>query len=357
MMTRIPNVQTAALIKDPGPNAWIEIRHEYPVAQPGQNEVLLKMECSGICYSDIYVYNGNNPHYHEVPCHEGVGQVVQLGPGVADALLGQRVGLGWIYSVCGHCYNCTAGRDNWCVNQCNTGTDKPGTMQQYVVANANYLMPIPDELSSFHAAPFLCGGITMVGALSLCDDALGDGDTLVISGSGGGLGHLGLQIASNRKDQKRLNVIAIDTGSAKQKLSADLGAAAFVDFKTEDVVKKVMELTNGKGADVAIVIPEATRAFDQALKYLRFAGTMICVGITKMDYRFPISPTDLEYRGLTIKGCHVGTKKQMEDLLISAEKKEVTPKVEVFEFSKIDELFQRVKRGDVVGRFVVQIPQ
>ncbi|KAM0452835.1 hypothetical protein ACHAO4_005254 [Trichoderma viride] len=297
MITKIPNVQTAALIKDPGPNAWIEVRHDYPVTQPGQNEVLLKMECSGTCYSDIYIYTGNNLNYNEVPCHEGVGQVVQLGPGVADALLGQRAGLGWIYSVCGHCYNCMAGRDNWCVNQCNTGTDKPGTMQQYVVANANYLMPIPDDLSSVHAAPFLCGGITMVGALSLCDDALENGDTLVISGSGGGLGHLGLQITSNPKNQKRLNVIAIDTGSAKQKLSVELGAAAFIDFKTEDVVKEVMELTNGKGADAAIVIPEATEAFDQALKYLRFAGTMICVGITKMDYRFPISPTDLEHRG------------------------------------------------------------
>lgn len=170
-------------------------------------------------------------------------------------------------------------------------------MQQYAVANANYLMPIPDKLPSFHAAPFLCGGITMVGALSLCDGALEDGDTLVISGSGGGLGHLGLQIASNPKNHKRLNVIAIDTGSAKQNPSVELGAAAFIDFKTEDVVKKVMELANGKGADAAIVIPEANEAFDQALKYLRFAGTMICVGITKMDYRFPISPTDLEHRG------------------------------------------------------------
>ncbi|UKZ75710.1 hypothetical protein TrVFT333_003402 [Trichoderma virens FT-333] len=336
MISNIPNVQTAALIKDPGSNARIEICHDYPVPQPGKNEVLLKMECSGICYSDIYVYTGNNPHYNEVPCHEGVGQVVQLGPGVADALLGQRVGLGWIYSVCGHCYNCTAGRDNWCVNQFNTGTDKPGTMQQYVVANADYLMPIPDELSSLHAAPFLCGGITMVGALSLCDDALADGDTL---------------------SKKRLNIIAIDTGSAKKKLSLDLGAAAFVDFQTENVIKRVMKLTNGKGADAAIVVPEATAAFDQALEYLKFTGTMICVGITRMDYRLPLSPTALEHKGLVIKACHVGTEKQLKNLLISAGKKEVVPKVEVFDFSKTGELFERVKRGDIVGRFVVQIPQ
>lgn len=137
----------------------------------------------------------------------------------------------------------------------------------------------------------------MVGALSLCDDALGNGDTLVISGSGGGLGHLGLQIASNMKSQKRLNIIAIDTGSTKQKLSLDLGAAAFIDFKTEDVIKRVMELTNGKGADAAIVVPEATEAFDHALQYLKFSGTMICAGITRMDYRFPISPTELELKG------------------------------------------------------------
>ncbi|KAL7944979.1 GroES-like protein [Trichoderma barbatum] len=357
MITEIPKVQTAALIKDPGPNAWIETRHDYPVLQPGKDEVLLKMECSGICYSDIYVYTGNNPHYHEVPCHEGVGQVVQIGPDVVDTLLGQRVGHGWIYSVCGHCYNCKAGRDNWCVNQFNNGTDKAGTMQQYVVANADYLMPILDELSSYHAAPFLCGGITMTGALSLCDDALLDGDALVISGSGGGLGHLGLQLASNMKNHKRLNIIAIDTGSTKRKLSIDLGASAFIDFKTEDITKRVMELTNGQGADVAIVVPAATEAFDQALKYLKFTGTMVCAGITRTDYRLPISPTDLEYRGLVIKACHVGTKKQLKDLLVSAGKKEVIPKVEVFEFSKTGGLFERIKHGDIVGRFVVEIPQ
>jgi propanol-preferring alcohol dehydrogenase len=248
-------------------------------------------------YSDIFVYTGNSPHYNEVPCHEGVGQVVQLGSGVAENMLGQRVGLGWIYSVCGHCYNCEAGKDNWCVNQCNTCTDKPGTMQQYVVANADYLMPIPDEISSFHAAPFLCGGITMVGALSLCDDALEDGNTLVISGSGGGLGHIGLQLASKLKNQRQLNVIAIDAGSSKKQLSIDLGATAFIDFEAEDVVKRVMELTNGKGADAAIVVPAATEAFDQALEYLKFTGTMICAGITRFDYRLPVSPTYLGHKG------------------------------------------------------------
>ncbi|KAK1245808.1 hypothetical protein MKX07_004877 [Trichoderma sp. CBMAI-0711] len=299
MTASIPSVQTAALIRNPGPNAGIEIRHDYPVPQPGKNEVLLKMECSGICYSDIYVYTGNNPHYNEVPCHEGVGKVIQLGPDVADrTLLGQRVGLGWIYSVCGQCYNCAAGRNNWCVNQANTGTDKPGTMQQYVVANADYLMPIPDDLSSSHAAPFLCGGVTMAGALSLCDDALADGDTLVIS---------------------------------------------------EDVIQKVMELTNGKGADAAIVVPAATEAFDQALQYLKITGTMICAGITRMDYRLPVSPTELEYRGLVLKGCHVGTENQLKQLLISAAKKEVVPHVEIFEFEKTGELFERIKHGDAMS--------
>ncbi|KAM0251895.1 hypothetical protein ACHAQJ_007957 [Trichoderma viride] len=213
----------------------------------------------------------------------------------------------------------------------------------------DYLMPIPDDISSFHAAPFLCGGITMAGALSLCDDALVDGSTLVISGSGGGLGHIGLQLASKMKSQKRLNVIAIDTGSKKKQLSLDLGAASFIDFQLEDVVKRVMELTNGKGADATIVVPAATEAFDQALEYLKFTGTMISAGITRPDYHLPVSPTHhLMYKG---------TEKQMRELLASAARKEVVPKVEVFEFSKTGELFERIKHGDVVGRFVVQIPQ
>ncbi|RFU77471.1 hypothetical protein TARUN_4774 [Trichoderma arundinaceum] len=371
MVAQIPKVQIAALIKDPGPNARIVIREDYPVPQPGEHEVLLKMECSGIwsvnavlsrggnSYSDIYVYAGHARYHNEVPCHEGVGRIVQLGPNVKEDKIhvGQRVGLGWIYSVCGDCYNCEAGRDNWCVKQFNTGTDKPGTMQQYVVANADYLMPIPDELSSFHAAPFLCGGITMAGGLALCDDALANGDTLVISGSGGGLGHLGLQLASKIKIQRNLNIIAIDTGSAKKQLSLDLKATTFVDFETEDVIKRVMELTNGKGADAAIVVPAATEAFDQALEYLKFTGTLICTGITRRDYRLPMSPTELGHKGLVIKGCHVGTEKQMNELLASAARKEVVPKVEVFEFSETGQLFERIKNGKVVGRFVVRVPE
>ncbi|OTA02610.1 hypothetical protein A9Z42_0030250 [Trichoderma parareesei] len=196
----------------------------------------------------------------------------------------------------------------------------------------------------------------MAGALSLCDDALADGDTLVISGSGGGLGHLGLQLASKLKNEIALKIIAIDTGSAKKSFSLNLGANAFIDFETEDVIPKVMQLTNGKGADAAIVVPAATEAFDQALKYLKFTGTMICAGITRMDYRLPISPTELEYRGLVIKGCHVRTENQLKQLLISAAKKEVVPQVEIFEIDKTGELFERIKHGDIIGRFVVQIP-
>lgn len=137
----------------------------------------------------------------------------------------------------------------------------------------------------------------MAGALSLCNDELPDGSTLVISGSGGGLGHLGLQLAARLKNRKKLKIIAIDTGSTKHAFSLDLGADAFIDFKTEDVVKRVMELTNGEGATVAIVVPAATDAFDLAVEYLKYTGTMICVGITGFAYRFPLSPTFLGHKG------------------------------------------------------------
>ncbi len=116
----------------------------------------------------------------------------------------------------------------------------------------------------------------MAGALSLCHGAILDNSTLVISGSGVGLGHLGLQLAAKIKARQRINIIAIDTGSTKKQLSLELGADAFIDFETEDVVKRVMELTNGEGAAAAIVVPAATEAFDQAVEYLMFTGTMIC---------------------------------------------------------------------------------
>lgn len=231
--------------------------------------------------------------YNSIIGHEGIGRVVQTGNNVPASLLGKRVGVKWLYRACTECSVCQAGFTNNCARQLNTSRHVPGTLQQYTVADARFISIIPDGVSDEVAAPLLCAGLTMSGALSHLDKELQPGDWVVISGSGGGLGHIGVQIAAR---VKKLRVIAVDSGVAKKKLSLESGAEAFIDFKMEDVVARVLELT-GEGAHATVVVPGTKEAFKTAPTLVRNMGHIITVGLPRNDIELPISATLCAARG------------------------------------------------------------
>lgn len=233
--------------------------------------------------------------YNSIAGHEGVGIVVQAGEDVSPTMINTRVGVKWLHSACGSCSLCTRGYSHHCPEQENTGRTVPGTLQQYVVADARYITKIPEALPSEVAAPLLCAGLTMAGALSKLDQHLCSGDWLVILGSGGGLGHVGVQIASKLH---RYRAIAVDSGEAKRQLSLDAGAEAFVDYAQEDVEAQVKGLT-GEGAHGIIVVPGAKEAFAISPKLVRNMGMIICVGLPPLDMALPISATVCAARGKT----------------------------------------------------------
>jgi propanol-preferring alcohol dehydrogenase len=183
-------------------------------------------------------------------------------------------------------------------------------LQQYVVADARFLTKIPEGLDDVVAAPLLCAGLTMAGAISKLDCSVflhdaekeeeeeEEGLWVVISGSGGGLGHIGVQIASRIKGYR---VIAIDSGDDKRQLSLDCGAEAFIDFRTEkDVAARVRELTGGEGAHATIVVPGTKAAFEMAPLVVRNMGVIVCVGLPRNDVELPISATMCAARGESI---------------------------------------------------------
>lgn len=231
--------------------------------------------------------------YNSIIGHEGIGTVVQTGSKVSPSLLQQRVGVKWLYNACTECSVCQRGFPQACAKQLNTSRHVPGTLQQYVVADARFVTAIPDKLPDEVAAPLLCAGLTMAGALAHLEGELRPGDWIVISGSGGGLGHLGVQIAAR---VKKLRVIAVDSGEAKRDLSLKSGAEAFIDFQTEDVAARVLELT-GEGAHATIVVPGTSEAFKTAATVVRNMGQIICVGLPRNDLDLPISATLCAARG------------------------------------------------------------
>jgi len=224
--------------------------------------------------------------YNSIIGHEGIGTVVQAGRNVSTSMLGKRIGIKWLYNACNKCSICKRGFANNCAKQLNTSRHVPGTLQQYAVADARFVSRIPDGVPDEVAAPLLCAGLTMAGALGHLDE-LQPGDWVVISGSGGGLGHIGVQIAAR---VKKLRVIAVDSGDAKRKLSLESGAEAFIDFKMEDVAIRVIELT-GEGAHATVVVPGTKEAFKTAPTLVRNMGHIICVGLPPNDMDLPISAT------------------------------------------------------------------
>ena len=229
--------------------------------------------------------------YKPIIGHEGIGTVVRTGPHVPASTLGQRVGIKWLYSACAACKACRKGFPNNCPNQRNTGKHVPGTLQQYVVADARYVTRVPPGLADEVAAPLLCAGLTMAGALSKLGDAEA-GDWVVVLGSGGGLGHLGVQIARLRG----FRVIGVDRGEEKRALSLRCGAERFVDFEREDVEAVVKEVT-GEGAAAVLVVAASEAAFRGAAGLVRNMGTIAGIGLPRNDFTIPVSASVCSARG------------------------------------------------------------
>ena len=347
----LPTTQTVAWIDNPGPNGTLTVRTGIDIQQPAQNEILVKMECSGICHSDCMNVEGRGS-YTAIPGHEGVGTVVKLGPGSPESLMGKRVGIKWLWSACQTCSSCKKGQINNCAKQSNTGRTTLGTLQEYVVAHAEFVQLIPDGVKSEVAAPLLCAGLSLAGAVSRVAPEVQPGEFVVIVGAGGGLGHIGVQIATI----KGYKVIAVDSGAEKEKLSKEMGAVAFIDYAKVDVVDAVKALTDGEGAHGVIMVAGSERAYQQGPELIRNNGVFVCVGLPPPTFMFPMSPIQIANRGLVIRGSSTGTAKQMDELLQLALQGKITPKIEVFDFEKAPEIIKQLQGFEVSGRKVVRAP-
>ena len=357
--------QTAAYLASPGPGATLEIRHDVAIPAPLANEVLIKLTHSGICHSDVHSIYNETPMETDIAGHEGVGTVVQIGSEVSrgsdgGAKMGDRVGVKWQWSVCGTCAICAVD-ETACPNQNNSGRNVRGTFAQYIAAPAKdvtILPPLREDgsaeggLSSELLAPLLCAGLSMYSSISKAN--LQEGQWLVLPGAGGGLGHLGVQIAK----AKGYRVIAIDSGDKKRRLCVDeLGADVFLDFKVDDIEARVMQLTDGMGAHAVVVGVGSTSAYELGVKLLRRLGTLVCVGIPRTDFHLPVSPFEMIVRSLRVVGSSCGTRQQMSDLLELAKQGKVRARVEVRELNDINEIVQKLASFQIEGRVVLRIPE
>jgi alcohol dehydrogenase, propanol-preferring len=223
----IPKSMQAAVVEKFGEPLVIR---EVSVPTPGLGQALVEIFASGVCHIDLHAADGDwpvKPTLTFIPGHEGAGIVVALGPGVTHLKEGDRVGIAWLHSVCGHCEFCRTGWETLCLKQKNSGYSVNGSFAQYALAQADYLGQIPEGLSFQEAAPILCAGVTTYKGLKETDTR--PGEWVVISGAGG-LGHVAIQYAK----AMGMHVAAVDLGPEKMALAKKLGAEIAIDAKMQD---------------------------------------------------------------------------------------------------------------------------
>ena len=320
---------------------------DVPVPQLQPGTVLVKIAASGVCHTDLHAADGDwpvKPTLPFIPGHEGAGTVVEVGQGVTGVKEGDRVGVPWLHTACGHCEYCMSGWETLCSGQQMTGYTVDGGYAEYVLADSKYLGHLPNNLSFEEAAPILCAGVTVYKGLKETDTR--PGQWVVISGIGG-LGHLAVQYAR----AMGLHVVAVDVAESKLELAKKLGASITINAAKVDPVAEVKRSIGG--AHGILVTAVSRHAFSQAFGMLRKRGTMALVGLPPGE--FPISIFDMVLNRKTVRGSIVGTRLDLQECLDFAGEGAVRANIGVERLADVNSIFDRMREGKIEGRIVMKI--
>jgi propanol-preferring alcohol dehydrogenase len=319
---------------------------EYAIPTPGAGQILVKTEACGVCHTDLHAAKGDwpvKPMPPFTPGHEGIGQVAAVGAGVTVVKAGDRVGVPWLYSACGHCEYCLTAWETVCAKAEFGGYTKNGGFAEYIIADPNYVAHIPGGLDARQAAPLICAGITTYKGLKETEAKAGE--WVVVSGAGG-LGHLAIQYAK----VMGLQVCAVDIDDGKLAHAKKLGADLVVNAKTSDPVAAVKKGTDGGAHGVLITAPSLS-AFKQGVGMTRKHGTCVLVGLPPGE--FPVPLFDVVANCITIRGSFVGNREDMAETLAFAAEGKVKADIELQSLSAINSVFERLEHGDVPSRVVL----
>ncbi len=334
----------AAVVRELGKPLVIE---QVPVPEPGPGQVLVRIAATGVCHTDLHAAQGDwpvKPQPPFIPGHEGVGTVAVLGPGVTRLREGDRVGIPWLHTACGHCPHCRTGWETLCGSQQNTGYSVNGSFAEYALADPDYVGILPDNLDWGPAAPVLCAGVTVYKGLK--ETEVRPGEWVVVSGIGG-LGHMAVQYAV----AMGMRVAAIDIHEDKLDLARRLGAEIVVNGREQDAAA-VLQRDIG-GAHGVLVTAVSPAAFEQAFGVLRPHGTMALVGLPPGSFPLPIFDTVL--KRITVRGSIVGTRQDLDEALEFAAAGKVAAHFTWDRLDNINTIFARMEQGGIDGRIVLDM--
>jgi propanol-preferring alcohol dehydrogenase len=320
---------------------------ERPIPAPGAGEVVVEIEASGLCHTDIHAAHGDwpvKPTLPFVPGHEGVGLITAVGEAVPESRVGERVAVPWLHIACGTCEFCVSGWETLCVAQRNTGYSVDGCYAEYVVAQAAFVVPVPEAIDPLEAAPLTCAGVTTYKAVMV--SGARPSDLVAVFGIGG-LGHLAVQYAHIAG----ATVIAVDVTAEKLDLAKRLGATYTVNAATESAVEAIQALG---GADAAIVTAASEAPFRDAFGSLRRGGRLVLVGLPAGN-ELPLPIFETVLNGITVVGSIVGTRLDLAEVFELHAAGRTSIAFEPRSLSEVNTAFDEVLSGSVPGRLVFDL--
>lgn len=316
---------------------------EREIPEPGRGQVRIKVDACGICHSDVLVKEGlwSGLQYPRVPGHEVAGKIDKIGDGVTSWKKGDRVGIGWHGGHDFVCDQCRRGDFTMCAQRKVTGIDFDGGYAEYMLAPAEAIAKIPDDLPAEEAGPFMCAGVTVFNALR--NSGARPGDVVAVQGIGG-LGHLGVQYAR----QMGFQTVALGRGKDKEPLAKKLGAHHYID---SDVVDPVKELQKLGGARVILATAPSAKAISSVVEGLGVDGNLLIPAAPNDPLTIGVFPLLMARR--QISGCYSGSARDSQDTLEFSALTGVHAMIEKFPLGRVAEGYERMHTGKVRFRVVL----
>ena len=319
---------------------------------PGPQDVQIEIAYCGVCHSDLHTVRSEwgGTLYPCVPGHEIVGHVSAVGSEVTGFKVGDTVGVGCLVGSCQHCSACDEGLEQYCENGF-VGTyngptaDAPGHTlggySQRIVVDRKFVLKIrhPEEQLAA-VAPLLCAGITTYSPLRHWN--VGPGKKVGVVGIGG-LGHMGVKLAH----AMGAYVVAFTTSESKRQAALDLGADDVVVSRNEGEMK-----AHANSFDFILNTVAASHSLDAFTGLLKRDGTMVLVGVPEHPHPSP-SVANLIFKRRAIAGSLIGGIAETQEMLDFCAEKGIVSDIEMIQVQQIDEAYDRMVKGDVKYRFVI----
>jgi alcohol dehydrogenase (NADP+) len=317
----------------------------------GPHDVLIKISFCGICHSDIHQARDEwgGSLFPMVPGHEIVGTITQVGSAVRQFRIGETAGVGCFVDSCRTCPACREGSEQYCeagMLLTYSGRDKDGQVTQggystQIVVDENYVLRIPPTLSPAGAAPLLCAGITTYSPLRHW--GVGKYHKLAVVGLGG-LGHMAVKIAKAMGTETTV----LSTSAGKRNEALRLGATDFALTSQPETFTRLQ-----RHFDVVLDTVSAPHDYNQYVKLLKTDGTMILVGAP--DRPTPLEPFPLIMHRRRIAGSVIGGIRETQEMLDFCAEHKIESDIEVIPIQQVNEAYERVLKGDVRFRFVIDL--